>query len=36
MAEEVLRALAHAHARSLLHRDVKPANVLRDSQGGLG
>ena len=26
---EVLRALAHVHARGLVHLDVKPANLLR-------
>ncbi len=26
----VLSALAHAHARAVLHLDIKPANVLRD------
>ncbi len=31
---DVLGALAHAHACSVVHRDVKPANILMRSAGG--
>ena len=30
---EVARALGHAHARGVVHRDVKPQNVLIDAAG---
>ncbi len=29
---DVASALAHAHARGVLHRDVKPSNLLRDGE----
>ena len=32
---EVLVAVAHAHTRLILHRDVKPGNILVDAAGGV-
>ena len=28
---DILDGLAHAHARRLIHRDIKPQNILYDS-----
>ncbi len=33
LGSEVLRGLAHAHAKGVLHRDIKPSNVLISSEG---
>ena len=33
IAEEMAEALSYAHSRSILHRDIKPHNILIDGQG---
>ncbi len=35
LALQAAEALDHAHARGVLHRDIKPGNLLLDAAGGL-
>ncbi|MEZ0228077.1 MAG: protein kinase, partial [Planctomycetota bacterium] len=33
IARDLARALQHAHANGVIHRDVKPANIILDAEG---
>lgn len=35
LGRQVAQALAYAHGQGILHRDVKPANLLLDAHGGI-
>lgn len=35
VCQQTLQAIEHVHAKSFIHRDLKPDNILIDSEGSV-